>query len=99
MKPTTTNATDIDLGGGVTLRWIHKDEPTNIVGASICHPRAEVLPDGQCCGYIGLRGRDPTYKGDVWGFDGDYTKPTLEPSVLCSCGFHGFVRAGRWVSA
>ena len=24
---------------------------------------------------------------------------TLSPSVLCSCGDHGFVRLGRWVAA
>lgn len=23
---------------------------------------------------------------------------TLTPSVLCSCGWHGFITAGRWVS-
>ena len=24
---------------------------------------------------------------------------TLSPSVLCNCGVHGFIRAGRWVNA
>lgn len=24
---------------------------------------------------------------------------TISPSVLCQCGDHGFVRAGKWVSA
>lgn len=24
---------------------------------------------------------------------------TISPSVLCSCGDHGFIREGRWVPA
>jgi len=24
---------------------------------------------------------------------------TISPSVLCSCGDHGFIREGRWVRA
>lgn len=24
---------------------------------------------------------------------------TLSPSLLCDCGSHGFIRAGRWIAA
>jgi hypothetical protein len=95
----TSPKNEIGLGSGVTLRWIHKDEPANIVGASICHERSGASPHGQCCGYISLRGKDPSYTGATWEFDGDYNKPTLLPSVLCSCGFHGYVKDGNWINA
>jgi hypothetical protein len=31
-----------------------------------------------------------------WTFNGDYEKPDMNPSFLCHCGFHGYVRNGRW---
>lgn len=35
-----------------------------------------------------------------WKWDGDLAAPTLSPSVLqrADCGWHGWLRAGVWVS-
>ena len=37
---------------------------------------------------------------DGWKWDGNADQPTLTPSVLNrSCGWHGYLRKGEWVSA
>lgn len=100
--------TDIDLGNGIYLRWIQrKDGP--IDSALIMHPvgpensvpdEYRILP-GICIGGISFT-NDPDAgpgKRDTWQFDGDFEKPTLSPSILCGCGFHGWVRNGKWEDA
>lgn len=86
---------DLDLGSDVWLRWTHpKDKPVD--GALIFHKTSE----GKLCGgSISLKNDPDGETRDTWEFNGDYEKPTLSPSVLCHCKFHGYVREGKWVSA
>ena len=35
---------------------------------------------------------------DVWQVE-SWTPLTLSPSVLCSCGDHGWIKEGRWIPA
>lgn len=37
-------------------------------------------------------------KGPRWTVE-SWEPLTISPSVLCSCGHHGFIRAGAWVPA
>lgn len=76
-------------------------------GALVAHP---ARPDdgnvtcadiGQCEGAITFAGevqqriapRATTWTVESWD------PLTLSPSLLCHCGDHGFVRAGKWVTA
>jgi len=87
--------TECDLSNDVSIRWIFNRDQTAIVAASVCHKTTQ----GECCGYIALRGHPNPEGVDTWEFDGNYELPTLSPSVLCKCGFHGFIRGGIWESA
>lgn len=61
-----------------------------------------LTPDGKSCqGYITL---DVPAMRELWPTVERWTveswEPlTLSPSLLCSCGDHGFIREGRWVRA
>jgi len=35
---------------------------------------------------------------DTWEVE-SWVPLTLSPSILCSCGDHGFIREGRWIPA
>lgn len=100
----------VDLGHGHTLRFYrwapdrdlnpqYADLPDlERAGAIITHR----LPDGgDCEGALAFDGEvarrvfpdRPRWIVESW-------EPlTLSPSVLCSCGDHGFVRSGRWEPA
>ena len=57
-------------------------------------------PDGaECSGHItfAVPGTEiwPHHKWTVISFDPLH----VEPSILCDCGDHGFIRDGRWVTA
>lgn len=99
----------IDLGHGHLLRFFKwspdrdlnpqyegiPDDPR--AGAIIDHP----APDGSTCsGAIPFD--TPTAralgKEKVWQVE-SWEPLTVSPSVLCSCGDHGFVREGKWVPA
>lgn len=102
---------DIDLGHGHTLRFMgwRPDRDLNPqydgvpdvdrFAAIIEHPHATT---GQpCVGQVTFAGqvqdrvspRVPKWTVESW-------EPlTLSPSVLCSCGDHGYVRDGRWIAA
>lgn len=85
---------DIDLGSGVWLRWTQcKGEERS--GALIFHKK----DDGKLCwGSISLKNDPDAATRDTWEFNGNFEKPTLTPSVLCSCGLHGYVTDGIWKS-
>lgn len=63
------------------------------------------LHDRRCCGLI-IAGRtelkhDPQGKnGGIaqWGWDGNRTQPTFNPSVNCKNCWHGHIKKGRCVS-
>lgn len=73
-------------------------------GIEIEHPRPD---NGQTC--VGAVNFDvPQEYKDRWGGWGtrraywqvESLDPlTISPSVLCSCGDHGFIRNGEWVAA
>jgi hypothetical protein len=96
----------VDLGQGVGIRWTAWKGET--VGGILSHPK-EDAPHGRCEGAFYLRGNkfhadraarsENERKDPQWDFNGDFEKPDLNPSFLCHCGFHGFVRNGQWVSA
>lgn len=72
-----------------------REEPTHIVIRR---------PDGFNGGAIPIK-RGPTAPGNHWGWDGNYEKPTLTPSIWWKStesdqrpGWHGHMIAGRLVS-
>lgn len=57
-----------------------------------------VCPCG--CGVLGALPFRPYPDGPSWEWDGNREKPTLMPSVqkTSPCRWHGWLRAGEWVS-
>lgn len=110
-----TAAAPLDLGFAHTAEWTvwSPDRELNPqfegladvdpAGVIITHPR----PDGagQCKSAVSFE-PSQAHK-DRWGgparhyWQVESLDPlTISPSVLCrTCGDHGFIRAGRWVSA
>lgn len=99
---------DVDLGSGVFIGWTSYNGAR--CGGILIHPISkEINPDtGECSGAFWfkdnefLRGENRTEserKRPVWEFNGDFENPTLSPSFLCHCGFHGFIKEGKWVPA
>lgn len=103
----------LDLGHGHVLRpyawapdqaanpWARDlpGDPDEAVGGIVEHQK----PDGSvCAGGVtfdtprgrALAGRSPG--GAVWQVQ-SWEPLTLSPSLLCSCGDHGFIREGKWV--
>lgn len=58
--------------------------------------------DGKwCAGFVTFAGdvqREVAPNAATWDVQ-SWNPLTLSPSVLCSCGDHGFIREGRWVRA
>lgn len=103
---------DVDLGNGHTLRFTswHPDRSCNPqyadipdmekMGAIVTHTTTKT-ESGLCAGSIMFKSvaaskafpKHPTWAVESW-------EPlTLSPSLLCSCGDHGFIRDGKWVRA
>ncbi|MGW5147550.1 hypothetical protein [Rhodococcus koreensis] len=82
----------VDIGGDVYYLFVYNeaDEPT---GAMIGH----LTPDGEeCLGQITFRGHgNGRPEWDVRSLDPLW----VEPSILCSCGKHGWIRNGVWYDA
>lgn len=99
---------ELDLGHGHKLRYFSwapdrelnsqydgiPDEPK--AGAIIDHPRADT---GEACSgtilfdtlaMARVFADRPRWSVESWD------PLTISPSVLCSCGDHGFIRNGRW---
>lgn len=81
---------------------VHPDgRLTGCIGGILYHPR----PDGSECGGAVSFGRPWPGKASaheqlrpVWTVV-SLDPLEISPSVLCHCGFHGFIRGGRWVPA
>lgn len=101
----------IDLGDGHTAEWEgwHPDRELNPQleevpdvdkwGLTIYH----TSPTGRnCAGFVTLDGdvqrRVEPNRTNRWTVE-SWDPLTLSPSVLCSCGDHGWIREGRWVRA
>lgn len=86
----------IDLGSDV--RALLFRYPPSRMG----RPRGFVLdhptPEGKRCGGTVVWDRAGMADGPTWTL---VSLDPLEvtPSVRCHCGYHGFVRAGRWEAA
>jgi hypothetical protein len=66
-------------------------------GAHVYHR----TPEGRdCVGFIVFDGLPPEIAtgGPTWTVE-SWEPLTVSPSLLCSCGDHGFIRNGRWVAA
>lgn len=103
---------ELDLGLGVTLRYTSWTPDRDLnpqyagipdvdrYGALLEHPLASA-ETGRCMGSLTFRSevalklepRVPMWTVESWD------PLTISPSVLCACGFHGFIRGGRWVPA
>lgn len=99
---------DLDLGGGV-LGWFFSWKPDRALNPQYAHiadiERAGVMlehkmPDGtphdgsitfDLPGARELFGARALWQVSQWD------PLTCTPSVLCSCGWHGFITAGKWV--
>jgi hypothetical protein len=105
----------LDLGRGHTLRWTSwaPDRDLNPqyaglpdierYGAIVEHARSD---NGQrCVGGVTFDTEEVRAVRAISGATGatwtveSWDPLTLSPSLLCSCGDHGFVRSGAWVPA
>lgn len=88
---------DKDIGHRVNLRWL-RDDDGKIEGALLWHdggqnsPNIEAFPREPARVMLGSEQVSP----NQWGWNGSEESPTFTPSVLCGCGWHGFVRNGKW---
>lgn len=96
----------IEIGPGVRLQWIASyRDPKKPVGINIWHCRGALGPNAGldepawCGGWVRFAGTDEPAGGPSWTVVSD-NPLTLSPSIQCHCNtLHGFVRAGKWVSA
>lgn len=86
---------DLYLGSDVWLRWTEDSTGTR-TGALVIH---KIKPDTYCLGSVSLKNDPDGETRDTWDFNGNWESPTLTPSVLCHCKFHGFITEGKWISA
>lgn len=57
-----------------------------------------VCPCG--CGSTACLSLDRAKQTPAWTWDGNRDQPTLHPSIRqMKCGWHGWLRAGQWVTA
>lgn len=62
---------------------------------------ANVTTGEPCAGFVTFAGdvqREVSPNATTWDVQ-CWDPLTITPSVLCSCGDHGFIREGRWVPA
>lgn len=91
---------DLDLGDGHVLQWLtfHGAEDRH-TGAVVYH-RTTKTETGWCCGAIFWERPPGEETRPVWTVQGQADEHlTLSPSLLCSCGDHGFIRDGKWIRA
>ena len=97
--------TDLELGGAHYVSWVADgDDPPKICGGLLYH----LTPDGKpCVGHFAWmltkwerEHPERQYNHTLWTPEGEPgPHMTLSPSLLCSCGDHGFIRDGKWVQA
>jgi hypothetical protein len=92
----------LDLGHEHYLSWVIKTDEGPRIGATIEHTK----PDGEpCLGGISWASSKWEEERGLSGFKWKLESPeadehiTVSPSILCSCGDHGFIRDGKWVPA
>ncbi len=87
----------IDLGHNHIATLVTPEHGTHPTGMDVEH----LTPDGKpCTGWIALdvpeHERLPVER--KWQVE-SWEPITVSPSLLCGCGDHGWVRAGKWVPA
>jgi hypothetical protein len=100
------------LGDDHWLDWsIAGDDDDTRVGAIVYHTLPAGAPDylgnGICAGGVAWADTvwqrehpERKYNHARWTLTGAADEHlTLSPSLLCSCGDHGFIRDGKWVKA
>ncbi len=93
---------DLNLGSGVTARWLEyspagQPDAPRPAGLMLEHPAA--TPSGRCHGAVfwWRPPQDLAAGRALWRIV--QREPlTLEPSLRCQCGYHGWIRDGRWVA-
>ena len=88
---------DVNLGNGVFISWTSFQEER--VGGLLIHPKSsEPNADGECFGSFWFKQSSFNENAErpVWEFNNDFERPTLSPSFMCHCGFHGWIRDGKW---
>lgn len=84
----------LDLGSGVEITFCGQYGLEGVYNAVISHPKG----DRRCEGMSHLLVPGQPTKSPVWNVV-KWEPLTLTPSFLCHCGFHGFIREGKWVNA
>jgi hypothetical protein len=90
----------IDIGHGVTMWLRYEPGVDGPAGLRYDHP----APNGNECGggvlfdLPGVREVLHVGAGAVWQVE-SLDPLTISPSLLCSCGHHGWIKQGRWVPA
>lgn len=92
----------MDLGDGHFARLFVREDGGEFAGFFHVHPAAggNHIPEGEPC--AGTVTFDVPAAGDTPGprWQLHSIRPLhVEPSIQCSCGRHGFVRAGKWEEA
>jgi uncharacterized protein DUF6527 len=86
----------LEGGEGLRLRFTHRGETYDeYCGAIFEHPSAST-ETGRCSGAIWFTGQG--HGKPEWAIESEEPL-TLTPSLLCHCGYHGFIRDGRWMPA
>ena len=93
---------DVDLGNGCFISWTTFEGER--CGGILIHPKTtEPNNNGECWGSFWFRNNNYNSKynrkSPEWDFNNDFEIPTLSPSFLCHCGFHGFIENGKWRNA
>ncbi len=97
---------DLWLDGDHFVEYTYQPGESEPSGGTLWHRKAD-SPSGWCCGAFywrypahwvtGNHGVIPDH-GPTWQLVSK--EPLhLEPSFLCSCGHHGFIREGKWIQA
>lgn len=102
---------DLDLGHDHGLQFYgwHPDRDINPqfdgipdierVGAIVWHIPPGMDAEHEHAGSITFEGHaTPGHTGPTWTVESE-DPLTISPSILCSCGDHGFIKEGRWVPA
>lgn len=99
MSNSIRKETDLDIGSGVYIRWTSFEGER--IGGILMHPEPK-NENGECWGSFWFKQNEKLFAKDsrpLWDFNGDYENPTLSPSFQCHCGFHGWVKDGKWIQA
>jgi len=90
-----------DIGSDVRIMFtVHDDAAPAIGGGLRCGLIvSHRAPDGRECGGSVTFGNAPaSLHGPRWQVE-QWEPLTISPSIRCDCGWHGFIRDGRWIPA